>query len=273
MKKQKGKVTKKVSNIINSIKTKGRHLKDNIKETVLPFNFVFPSLITIASLCFGITAIRMAVLGMFERAMLCILTSAILDLFDGRVARILGVSSTFGAELDSLSDAICFGVAPAITIYFWGLHGMTFGWTAALFYAVCGVLRLARFNTMLYEAPKTEVKHSDYFTGVPIPAGAFLALIPIVLYVEAYRYTGLILSRYWMSLFFLIISGLLMVSTIPTISTKKMKINKNKLVPLLAVIGVVTALIITQTRLTYLALGFAYLLTIPYTWYKAKNET
>ncbi len=264
-------MNKRVNKIITSIKTTGSNIGSNIKETVIPFNFVFPSLITISSLCFGLTAIRFAILGMWEKAIFSILISAVLDLFDGRVARILGVSSTFGAELDSLSDAICFGVAPAITVYLWGLHGNPLGWTAALFFAVCGVLRLARFNTMLYEEKKEPAKHSDYFTGVPIPAGAFLGLIPIVLHSEIYRRFGIMLDKHLISLFFMIIPGILMVSTIPTLSTKKMHITKEKLVPLLVVIGLVTAFIISNTWMTYLVLGITYLMTVPFTWYRATH--
>ena len=264
-------MNKRVGTIISNLKKRTRSIRNNLKERVLPFNFIFPSLITISALCFGITAIRFAMFGLYERAMLCILIAALLDLFDGRVARILGVSSTFGAELDSLSDAVCFGVAPAITVYMWGLYGNLFGWTISLFFAVCGVLRLARFNTMLYEAPKTKTTNADYFTGVPIPAAAYLALMPIVMQNVAYAY-DMALPINWLSALFLIGGGFLMVSTIPTLSTKKMHISKNQLVPVLAVIGLVTAFIITQPQISYLLIGTTYLLTIPYTWHKAKRE-
>jgi CDP-diacylglycerol--serine O-phosphatidyltransferase len=262
---------------VKKIITKIKNTTSNIKESVMPFNFIFPSLITVSSLCFGITAIRFAILGLWEKAIFCILISAVLDLFDGRVARILGVSSTFGAELDSLSDAVCFGIAPAITIYLWGLEGQPLGWTSALFFAVCGVLRLARFNTMLYEEKKKPVaaKHSDYFTGIPIPAGAFLGLIPIVLDSKIRELFGVELSGQavaTMSIAFLVVVGILMVSTIPTLSTKKMHINKDSLVPLLAVIGIFTAFLITQLWLTYLLLGIIYLMTVPFTWYRATHS-
>ena len=146
---------------------------------------MIPNIITVGALSAGFTAIRFAFDGKWEFAVVAILVAAILDALDGRMARLLKSASDFGAELDSLSDVIAFGVAPAVVIYVWALSSVDGpGWIAALFFVVCAALRLARFNTTLGKLPPYAY---NYFTGVPAPAGAGLAILPLVVSFEAGR--------------------------------------------------------------------------------------
>ena len=142
------------------------------------FNRMIPNVLTVLALCAGMTAIRLAIVGKFETAVAAIIVAGILDGLDGRIARLLKGTSTFGAQLDSLSDFVSFGVAPAVMLYVWTMdqfHG--FGWAIVLIFAVCCALRLARFNTQLgQELPPYAY---NFFTGVPAPAGAGLAMVPM----------------------------------------------------------------------------------------------
>ncbi len=133
---------------------------------------LIPNLITVSAVCAGLTGIRFAVDGRWEHAVIAIIVAAILDALDGRMARILNASSEFGAQLDSLSDIVSFGVAPALVLYFWSLQTAGgIGWAVTLFFIVCCGLRLARFNSMLGKLPPYAY---NYFTGVPAPAGALM---------------------------------------------------------------------------------------------------
>ena len=137
-------------------------------------------MVTIAGLCCGLSAMRFAIDGRFETAVTLLVASAVIDGMDGRIARLLNSTSTFGAHLDSLSDFVCFGVSPAIVLYMWKLYTLRgIGWAMVLFFAVCCVLRLARFNTNL-DDELVEPWQKKFFTGVPAPAGAMLALMPLV---------------------------------------------------------------------------------------------
>ena len=142
------------------------------------FNRLVPNIITVGALSAGLTAIRFAFEGRWQFAVTAILVAAVLDALDGRMARLLKSASDFGAELDSLSDVIAFGVAPAIVVYLWVLSGVEGpGWIAVLFFTVCCALRLARFNTSIDKLPPYAY---NYFTGVPAPAGAGLAILPMI---------------------------------------------------------------------------------------------
>ncbi len=147
----------------------------------VPLRMLVPSLITLGAICAGLTAIRLAIEARFEFAVLAIVFAAILDALDGRAARMLKASTSFGEQLDSLADFVNFGVAPAIIVYLWTLKDApSLGWIVALVFAICGCLRLARFNVML-EDPDRKDWEVDFFTGVPAPAGALLALLPVYL--------------------------------------------------------------------------------------------
>src|ERR1700731_5199798 len=145
----------------------------------IPVRTLVPNVITLLALCAGLTAIRMAFENRYVLALAAIVFAAFLDGIDGRLARFLKGTSRFGAELDSLADFVNFGVAPALILYFWGLHELkSAGWIAALTFAICAALRLARFNVMI-EDPNRPAWAGNYFVGVPAPAGAITVLLPI----------------------------------------------------------------------------------------------
>src|SRR5215510_15424579 len=148
----------------------------------IPFRTLAPNLITLLALCAGLTAIRLSVEGRLEWAVAAIVFAALLDGIDGRVARMLKGTSRFGAELDSLADFFNFGVAPALLLYFWGLQELgNAGWIAAMVFAICAGLRLARFNVMI-DDPNRPAWGEKFFTGVPAPAGAIAVLLPVYVY-------------------------------------------------------------------------------------------
>src|ERR671931_1083978 len=146
---------------------------------LIPVRTLLPNLITLLALCAGLTAIRLAVEEKLEWAVAAIVFAALLDGIDGRVARLLKGTSRFGAELDSLADFVNFGVAPALILYVWGLHELkSAGWIAALVFAICAGLRLARFNVQI-DDPNRPAWAANFFTGMPAPAGAITVLLPI----------------------------------------------------------------------------------------------
>jgi CDP-diacylglycerol--serine O-phosphatidyltransferase len=226
-----------------------------------------PNVLTVLALCAGMTAIRFAMGGNFMAAVYAIMIAGVLDGLDGRVARLLKSTSHFGAELDSLSDFISFGVAPAAVLYLWtmqALHGA--GWAIVLLFAVCCALRLARFNTQLgVEVP---AHASQYFTGVPAPAGAGLAIMPMF---AAFEWGDWIVrSPYFVGVW---VTGvaLLMVSTIPTVSLKKFRIPQHLVMPTLLGIGILAAFLTTAPWPTLTALGIGYLGSIPWTMRSARR--
>src|SRR3954465_13641906 len=146
---------------------------------LIPVRTLVPNLITLLALCAGLTAIRLAVEDKLEWAVAAIVFAALLDGIDGRVARMLRGTSRFGAELDSLADFVNFGVAPALILYFWGLHELgNAGWIAAMVFAISTGLRLARFNVMI-DDPNKPAWAGNFFVGMPAPGGAITVLLPI----------------------------------------------------------------------------------------------
>lgn len=227
-------------------------------------NRILPNAVTVIAFGAGITAIRFAFEGRWEAALLAIYGAAVADGLDGRIARMLGATSKFGAELDSLSDCVAFGVAPAVTLYLWSLQPLAgFGWVAALFFATCCALRLARFNTSIGD-PDAPPWHSRFFVGVPAPAGAGLVLLPLMLAqawpVESVRVPYLVpaLTALW-----LIAVGLLMVSRVPTYSFKRVRVPPALILPTLLGVGVLTAALISATWVTLTLIAVAYLASIP----------
>src|SRR6202163_1579467 len=167
----------------------------------IPVRRLAPNLVTLLALCAGLTAIRMAFENRYALALAAIVFAAVLDGIDGRLARLLKGTSKFGAELDSLSDFVNFGVAPALILYFWGLHDLkSAGWIAAMVFAICGALRLARFNVMV-EDPDRPVWASNFFVGVPAPAGAITVLLPIYVVFLGVPHSGVLT---WLTLFYTI---------------------------------------------------------------------
>ncbi len=187
---------------------------------------LIPNLITVGATCAGLTGVRFALDEKWEYAVIAVGVAAVLDGLDGSMARLLKSASDFGAELDSLSDFVAFGVSPALILYFWSLDALGgIGWAITLFLAICCGLRLARFNTSIGKLPPYAY---NYFTGVPAPMGAALALLPMIASFEfGPEIVGHpILLAAWTS-----IVALLMVSQVPTYSLKKVKIPQFMVLP------------------------------------------
>jgi CDP-diacylglycerol--serine O-phosphatidyltransferase len=224
-------------------------------------NRLIPNILTLLALCAGMTAIRFALTGNFQAAVYAIIVAGILDGLDGRIARLLKATSHFGAELDSLSDFISFGVAPATVLYLWTMSGLqSFGWAIVLFYAVCCALRLARFNAQISAEPAPHV--AGYFTGVPAPAGAGLVIMPMF---ASFEFGDWIVRSPYLNLFWITGIALLMVSRIPTLSMKRFHIPPHQVMPTLLGIGLIAAFATTAPWPTMLLLGLIYLATIPWT--------
>lgn len=224
----------------------------------LSFSKMVPSLITVSATCAGLTGIRFAIDGRFEFAVGCIVIAAVLDALDGRMARLLKASSDFGAELDSLSDFVAFGVSPAVIMYFWALNGLGgVGWAIGLFYAVCMSLRLARFNSSIDKLPPYAY---NYFQGVPAPAGAGIALFPLILSFETGPlplFHPVILAGWTVA------AALLLVSTLPTFSFKKFKVPSHFALPLMALAALALAGIAGRPWMTLSVILVLYMITFP----------
>ncbi len=244
------------------------NLKDR-KLKVLSLSAVLPNITTMLALCAGMTAVRMALLERWDLAVVAILIAGFLDGMDGRLARLLGSASRFGAELDSFSDLISFGAAPALVVYLKGLHqwGET-GWAIALFFTVCTALRLARFNTRSIEGADSPVWSQGFFTGVPAPAGAYLALMPIMM--QQYFSASILQTPLFTAIVLLTTSGL-MVSRIPTYSLKKVTIPHRLVLPLMLLVVLTASAIYSQPWLTLSLIGIAYLILIPFSIRSYKN--
>lgn len=224
----------------------------------LSVQVLVPNAITVAATCAGLTGIRFALEERWEFAVGAILIAALLDGLDGRMARLLNASSEFGAQLDSLSDFVAFGVSPAFILFFWVLGDLGgLGWAIALFLAVCCGLRLARFNSRIDTLPAYAY---NYFQGVPAPAGAGLALLPIIaaLALETEGPLPAAFVAFWT-----IGVGFLMVSELPTFSFKKFKVPGRLILPFMALIAVMIAGIAGRPWDTLFALLLIYLATIP----------
>lgn len=230
----------------------------------VPFRMLVPNLITLLALCLGLTAIRLAFEGRLELAIYAILVAAVLDGIDGRVARLLKGTSRFGAELDSLADFVNFGVAPALILFSFTLHHAGgVGWAAALVFAIASCLRLARFNAALDDPHRPEWK-KEFFVGMPAPAGALAALLPIYLYFIGIPTSEEVASPF--ALAYAVAIAFLMVSTVPTFSGKSMgaKVPRERVLPLFVATVALVALVISFT-FPMLAIGtLLYLGTIPW---------
>lgn len=227
----------------------------------LSFRAFLPNAVTALALCFGLTGIRFAFGGQYKLALIMIIIAGVLDGMDGRIARALRAQSRFGAELDSLSDNIAFGTAPALIIFFWSLqHAPKFGWTVSLALAVCCALRLARYNARLEETEQPH-KLAGFNTGVPAPAGAGLAFVPI--YLEFI--TGSPLFQSWQLVMpWTLFVAVLMISNIPTYSWNSIRIRRSWRLFALAGIALLGAALVSEPWITLLGITFAYLATIPF---------
>lgn len=231
------------------------------RQRRIPVRLLVPNVFTVLSLCAGLTGIRMAIELKYEMAIALIVVAALLDGVDGRLARLLKAQSKFGAELDSLADFVNFGVAPALVVFMWGLVPLRGGgWIAALVFALATGLRLARFNAMLeVEKPKWQ---SNYFTGMPAPAGAIVVLLP--LYIDG---IGLFDARNMplLVLLYTLAMAALLVSTIPTFSGKLLgeRISRDYVMPIFVGVAAMVALLVTYPYETLALATLAYLALIP----------
>lgn len=236
----------------------------------MSINVMIPNMLTLLALCAGLTSIRFALNHHWGAAVLAIAVAALFDTLDGRVARLLKGASKFGAELDSLSDFVCFGVAPALILYLWGLEDAgRFSWILVLLLSACCGMRLARFNTMLEDkdAPPFQV---NYFTGVPAPAGAGLVLLPVVLSLQ-FGDTG-VRNPVFISVFMLAVSALF-VSRIPTFSFKKVKIANDFFLPTMVIVVLLAAGLLSAPWATLSIILFLYMFSIPIAYFRHARQT
>lgn len=224
-----------------------------------------PNAITSAALCCGLTGIRFAIQGDWEKSVLAVILAGVLDGIDGRIARLLKAQSRFGAELDSLADAISFGVAPALIVFLWSLKDVPrLGWFAALAFAICMALRLARFNARI-DLPDEPRKQAGFLTGVPAPVGAGLAFLPIYLWIASggeasgdpiFRDPRIV--GVWLAF-----NAFLLISAIPTLSWKSLRPRRSIRLELIALFGIVFAALLSEPWLTLVGICVVYLILIP----------
>jgi len=224
-------------------------------------NRLIPNILTLLALCAGMTAVRFALNDDFQPAVYAIIVAGILDGLDGRVARLLKATSSFGAELDSLSDFVSFGVAPATVLYLWTMSALhSLGWAIVLFYAVCCALRLARFNTQLNAEPAPHM--AGFFTGVPAPGGAGLVLMPLF---ASFEWGDWIARSPYLNAVWITAAATLMVSRLPTLSIKKFQVPHRFVMPTLLGVGVLAAFASTAPWPTLTLIGVLYIASIPLT--------
>lgn len=236
----------------------------------VPLRMLLPNLVTLLALCAGLTGIRMAIEGRIEIAVYLVVLAAALDGVDGRLARLLKGTSKFGAELDSLTDFVNFGVAPALILYVWGLNGLGHvGWIGALVLAIACALRLARFNVAL-DDPNKPAWAGGFFTGVPAPAGAIGAFLPI--YLDFLGFPRAPLGQP-LVLAYVIMVALLMVSPLPTWSGKKIgaRINRAYVAPALIAAALFVALLVSYPWFVLAAIVLIYLALMPFAYRQHKR--
>lgn len=227
----------------------------------LPLRAVAPNAVTALALCSGLSGVRFAIGGEWQIAVAMVIIAGVLDGIDGRIARLLHGESRFGAELDSLSDAISFGVAPALILYLWSLSALPrFGWIAALLLAVFCALRLARFNAQI-DAAEQPMKSAGFLTGVPAPAGAGLALLPMLLWfwVEAPVLASPYVVAPWTALV-----ALLMVSRLPTFTWGSLRLRRSVRFEALAGVVLFGAALVSAPWQTLSVLALGYLALLPF---------
>jgi CDP-diacylglycerol---serine O-phosphatidyltransferase len=226
----------------------------------IPVRMLVPNVITLLAICAGLTAIRLSTEGRMELAVAAIVFAALLDGIDGRVARMIKGQSKFGAELDSLADFVNFGVAPGLMLYFWQLHELhNGGWIAAMVFAIAGGLRLARFNASI-DDPNKPPFAANYFTGVPAPAGAVTALLPIYL-----GFLGVFQPPATLTALYTLLIAFLMVSRLPVFSGKsvRMRVPPELVLPVFVCVIFFIALLIGYPWYILSVGSVLYLLSLP----------
>jgi CDP-diacylglycerol--serine O-phosphatidyltransferase len=225
---------------------------------------LLPNVITVLALCSGLSALKFALDANNTAALAAIALAALLDALDGRLARLLDATSRIGAELDSLADCVSFGVAPAVVLFVWALHGTPVGWPVALVFTVCAVLRLARFNTLLDETDALPFA-KEFFVGIPSPAGALLALLPLTVFLqfgEGWWSSPVTVAAWTVAV------AMAMVSRLPTLSMKTVRVAPRAVAPLLVVVAVLAAVVITFPFASLAAAMLLYLVHVPYAGYR-----
>ena len=229
----------------------------------IPVRTLLPNMITLLALCAGLTGIRLAFEDKLDLALAAIVFAAALDGIDGRVARMIKGQSRFGAELDSLADFVNFGCAPGLILYLWGLHDLgNVGWIAAMVFAICGALRLARFNVMI-DDPNKPAWAGNFFTGVPAPAGALVVLLPIYVNLLGAPKVPVIVT-----LVFTLAVAFLMVSRLPVFSGKRVgkRVPPEMVLPVFVVVVLFFALLIAYPWQVLTIGTILYLASLPFGW-------
>ncbi|MFY9590249.1 CDP-alcohol phosphatidyltransferase family protein [Rickettsia endosymbiont of Halotydeus destructor] len=236
----------------------------------IPFIKLIPNFITLLGLIIGVSSLRFALDGRWEIAVYCIIAAAIIDGIDGRVARMLNATSPFGAELDSLCDFANFGLAPAYLIYLWSFQQYeykVFSWAVMLLFIVCMALRLARFNTSIFQ-PKPDKGAEYFFTGVPAPCGALLALMPMMLDFEISTLLNINIRIHTITInIYLAIIAFLLASRLPTISTKNLKIKPEYLSFAMILFAVIIINLIIYPWYSLPLIAIIYFFSIPICYY------
>lgn len=225
---------------------------------------LIPNMLTLLALASGMSALRYTLLGEYDKTIVALVAACIFDVLDGGIARMLGTSSKFGAELDSLSDVICFGVTPSLTLYLWALNQAgSFGWLAALCFTLCCALRLARFNVMADDentAPQNP-RYKKFFVGSPTPGTTGLALLPLIAALQ-WPEAG-VQNHPKLIAFWVFCLALLMVSRVPTLALKGWKVPHALAAPIMLFVGLIAAGLVTDTWATLLLIGAAYIASMP----------
>ena len=230
--------------------------------------YLLPNILTLGGVCLGISSIKFSIDGNYSLAVIFILLAAILDALDGRIARLIKGTSEFGKELDSLTDFVSFGIAPVFILYFWELNNYgKLGWAITLIYSVCCVLRLARFN--LTTVDEKQLWKSNYFEGVPSPAGGILILMPLIFELSDLNLNFNIKN---LTPYFTILIAVLLVSKIPTLSLKKISISPKATAFILLGIGIIFISLLDYTFETLLVFGLFYLISIPISFFMYRNR-
>lgn len=229
----------------------------------LQLRAVLPNAITAAALCSGLTGIRFAISAEWQAAILAVILAGLLDGIDGRIARLLNAQSRFGAELDSLADSLSFGVAPALIIYLWALEeGTRWGWFAALAFAICCALRLARFNAQI-DVDEQPHKSAGFLTGIPAPVGAGLAFLPFYIWMETQNgvFRDPVLVGVWLA-----VIAFLMISNLATLSWKSLRPRRHIRLEVIALGGLLFAALLQEPWWALIGISAAYLALLPVGW-------
>lgn len=230
-----------------------------------PLFRLLPNLVTLTSLCIALSAIRFSVQGDFFHASAFLLLAGFMDGVDGRLARFLNSSTDFGAQLDSLVDFVNFGVTPGFVIYAWvnsqtNTNGLS--WALVLFFAVCGAIRLARFNVDLTREVENPILEKYFFKGIPAPVGAAMAMLPMVLF---YEFGCGFYSDPFVVIAYTAVLAVLMASRVPTISIKKIPVRNECAYLTLLILGSIIIGLLVKPWLTLAIIGITYAISIPIT--------